>query len=51
MKRILETLLCWCLVIITAYLTVAMFTYRYRHPWLTETQLTLQVFDAIRFKK
>jgi membrane-anchored glycerophosphoryl diester phosphodiesterase (GDPDase) len=37
-------------VVILIYLSMAFIVYRFRHPEQTETELILNIFDALTFK-
>ena len=38
------------LIVVFLYVTVAFITYRFRHPDMTETQLFLNIFEALMFR-
>lgn len=41
----------WTVIVICFYIIVAHTVYRYNHPELTETQLTLNFWEAMTWQK
>lgn len=38
------------LLAFAAYLSAASLRFRYTHPWMTETELQIHLFDALRWE-
>jgi len=51
MKRVIQDLLFWTVVLAVVYVMYALSVYRFNHPWLTETQLFQAIPKALMLVK